>query len=100
MPSLSRRIRAFRQRSLAREVFDDLCRGLFADEGREFFHAGFRDFVNRSELTKQASLAFLAHAGNRRQLRSEIAQLAALAMISDGIAVRLVANHLNQAQDL
>ncbi len=81
-------------------MFDDFCRGLFADEGRELFNAGFRDLMNRSELTKQASLAFLSHAGNRRQLRSEVAQFAALAMISDRIAMRFVANHLNQTQDL
>src|SRR5260370_41831739 len=93
-------VRAFSQRSLSREVFDNLCRRLAADEGREFFNAGSCDLLNRTELPQQARLSFLAHAGNRRQFGSEIAQLAALAMISDRVAMCLVADHLNQPQDL
>ena len=56
--------------------------------------------MNRSEVTQQAHLSFLAHARNRGELRSEVAQLAPLAVISDGVAMRLVANHLNQPQNL
>src|SRR5713226_8754234 len=39
-------VRAVSQRSLSREVIDDLAGRLAADEGREFFDAGFRDFMN------------------------------------------------------
>src|SRR2546425_8701065 len=50
-------------------------------------------------MTQQTSLSFLTDSGNRRQLRSKIAQLAPLAMIGHRVTMRLVANHLNQAQN-
>src|SRR5260370_36814540 len=95
-----RRVRAFGQRSLPFKMIDDLGGGFAANEGCEFFYTCFRDFMDRSEVAQQARLPFLADAGNRRQFRSEIAELATLAMISDGVAMRLVANHLNQSQYL
>src|ERR1700730_4688626 len=94
----SRRVRAFSQRALTPKMIDDLCSGLAADEGREFFDRGDRDFLYRTELPQQTSLAFISHAGNCRQFRSEIAQFAALAMISNGVTMSLVADHLNQAK--
>src|SRR2546429_134103 len=58
------------------------------------------NLVNRSEVAQQSGLALFANAGNCRQLGSEVAQLAPLAMISNRVAMRLVANHLDQAQHL
>src|SRR5438046_9079084 len=93
-------IRAFCQRPLTREVIDDLRRCLAADERREFVCSGRGNFLDRTELAQQSSLTLVSHTGYCRQLRSEIAQLAPLTMIGDGIAMRLVANHLDQAKNL
>ena len=41
----SRRIRAFRQRALSREVIGNLGRRLAADEGCEFVYAGSCNFL-------------------------------------------------------
>src|SRR2546427_801518 len=97
-PFISRGVGAFGQRTLPREVTDDLTRGFPADKGSEFFNARFGNFVNRSEVTQQSRFSFLAHAGNCGQFGSEVAQLATFAMIGDSVAVRLVADHLNQAK--
>src|SRR6266576_4757098 len=61
---MPRRVRAFSQRPLAREVIDDLGRGLAADEGREFFHARLGDLLYRTELAQQARLSLISHSGN------------------------------------
>src|SRR5437870_3599577 len=87
-----RRVCTFGQRPLFRKMIDDLSRGFLADKWREFFDTCFRNFVNRSEVTQQSCLALLAHAGNRRELGSEVTQLAPLAVIGHSVAMRLITN--------
>src|SRR6187401_1984268 len=92
-------IRSFSQCPLPREVIDNFSRGFGPDKRRQFFHGGDGNLLYRSKMSQQSSLSFGPHAGNRRQFGSEVAQLASLAMISDRVSMRLVANHLNQTQN-
>src|SRR5205085_7597927 len=87
------------ERALPCEVRGDLFGGLATDEGREFSDRRLRDARDGAKVAQQTCLAFVADAGDGRQLRSEVAYLAPLAVIGDGGTVRLVADHLNQAQD-
>ena len=80
-------------------MVDNFSRGLSSNERRQFRNGGLGDSVDRAEVAQQAGLSFLSHSGNRGQLGSEVAQLAALAMISDSVTMRFVANHLNQAKN-
>jgi len=80
-------------------VFDYLRGGLATDEWRERLNVGLRDFLYRAKVSQETVLAALADAGYGRQLRCEVAKLSSLAVVRDRRAVRLVAYHLNEAQD-
>src|SRR6185295_6945239 len=60
--------------------------------------AGPRYSLNRSNVAQESSLAFVSNPRNRSQLRSKVAQLPPLAMISNCEPMRLIANHLQQTQ--
>ena len=78
--------------SLLLEMLENHPRRLQADKRREMFDRRLRDFFERAEVPQKFHLAFFGDIANRRDLRREIAFLAALAVKFDGGFVRFVAD--------
>jgi hypothetical protein len=69
------------------------------DEWAEFLEAGLGNPLQAAKVAQQAAFELLAHAGNRRQIRSKVAHCPTLAMVGDGIPVRLIADPLEKTKD-
>src|SRR5215510_16481504 len=80
-------------------MFDDHLRLLLPDERFQLGDRRLRHPLQTSEIAQQSLLQFLADAGNRGQLGSEIPRRAPLPVEADGEAVGLVADHPDQPHD-
>jgi hypothetical protein len=81
------------------EVGVDLLGGFGGDYGGERIKVGGGDAAQAAEVLEEALAGARADAGDGEEFRIAVAHLAALAVIGDGEAVRLVANALDEMQD-
>ena len=77
------------------EVAEDCGRRLFWDHRAKRFQAGFLDSADAAEVLDEASAGCWTNACDFLEFAFAVANLAALAMISDSEAVALVANSLD-----
>lgn len=76
----------------------DSFRGFSGDDGGEGFDVGLLDAAEAAEVLKEAGSGALAYAGDGEQLGVAVAHFAALAVVGDGEAVRLVTDALDEVQ--
>jgi len=81
------------------EVVVDLLGGFGGDYGGEGIEVGGGDAAQAAEVLEEALAGAGADTGDGEEFRIAVAHLAALAVIGDGEAVRLVANALDEMQD-
>ena len=74
--------------------------GRFAgDDGGEGFGGGLLDVAQAAEVGEQTLAGLGAYAGDGEQFGVAVAHGAALAMVTDGEAVALVADELDEMED-
>jgi hypothetical protein len=81
------------------EVGVDLLGGFGGDDGGEALETGGGNAAQAAEVLEEALAGTGADAGDGEELGIAVAHFAAFAMVSDGEAVALVANALDQMQD-
>lgn len=80
------------------EVPPDGFGGFLGDYGGEGVGGGLLYVAEAAEVGEEALAGLGAYAGNVEQLGGAVAHGAALAVVADGEAVALVANHLDEVQ--
>lgn len=77
----------------------DGFRGFSGDDGGEGFDVGLFDAAEAAEVLEEAGAGAGSDAGDGEEFGVAVAHFAALAVIGDGEAVRLVADALDEVQD-